>query len=58
MGQRLTGKVAHTSGGASGLGAVQTTLYACASVMISDLEESQGAAVVELCIYGVWPASH
>jgi hypothetical protein len=58
MGQRLTGKVTHISGGASRFGAVQTTLYACASVMVSDLEESQGAAVVELWIYGVWPASH
>nr|WP_310523571.1 glucose 1-dehydrogenase [Polymorphobacter sp.] len=49
MGGRLTGKVALISGGASGLGAAQAILYARegASVIVGDLQETLGAAVVE-----------
>jgi len=49
MGQRLAGKVALISGGASGLGEAQATLYARegACVMIGDLQEDLGAKVVE-----------
>lgn len=49
MSQRLAGKVALISGGASGLGEAQATLYARegASVMIGDLQEVLGAAVVK-----------
>lgn len=52
MGQRLTGKVALVSGGASGLGEAQATLYARegASVVVGDLQEALGAAVVERII--------
>lgn len=48
MGQRLAGKVALVSGGASGLGEAQAILYAQegASVMIGDLQESLGNEVV------------
>lgn len=52
MGDRLTGKVALISGGASGLGEAQATLYARegASVIVGDLQEALGAAVVERII--------
>ena len=48
MGQRMAGKVALISGGASGLGEAQAILYARegASVMIGDLQEELGAKVV------------
>ncbi len=48
MGGRLEGKVALISGGASGLGEAQAMLYARegATVMIGDLQEALGAAVV------------
>ncbi len=48
MGQRMAGKVALISGGASGLGEAQATLYARegASVMIGDLQDKLGAKVV------------
>lgn len=48
MSQRLTGKIALISGGASGLGAAQATLYARegAQVVIGDLQESLGADTV------------
>jgi 2,5-dichloro-2,5-cyclohexadiene-1,4-diol dehydrogenase 2 len=46
--KRLAGKVALISGGASGLGAAQATLFARegAHVVIGDLQESLGAATV------------
>jgi NAD(P)-dependent dehydrogenase (short-subunit alcohol dehydrogenase family) len=52
MGQRLTGKVALISGGASGLGEAQATLYARegASVIVGDLQEALGAEVVKRII--------
>lgn len=52
MGQRLTGKVALISGGASGLGEAQATLYARegASVVVGDLQEALGAEVVKRII--------
>lgn len=48
MSKRLGGKVALISGGASGLGAAQATLYARegARVVIGDLQESLGADTV------------
>ena len=48
MGQRMAGKVALISGGASGLGEAQAKLYARegASVMIGDLQDELGAKVV------------
>ena len=48
MGGRLESKVALISGGASGLGEAQAMLYARegATVMIGDLQEALGAAVV------------
>lgn len=48
MSGRLNGKVALISGGASGLGAAQATLYARegAQVVIGDLQESLGAETV------------
>lgn len=48
MGERLKDKVALISGGASGLGEAQAMLYASegAAVMIADLQEVLGAAVV------------
>lgn len=48
MGQRLAGRVALISGGASGLGEAQAILYARhgASVMIGDLQEALGESVV------------
>ena len=48
MGQRMAGKVALISGGASGLGEAQAILSAreSASVMIGDLQEELGAKVV------------
>ncbi len=52
MGQRLAGKVALISGGASGLGEAQAILYAQegACVMIGDLQEELGAGVAEKII--------
>ncbi len=48
MGERMAGKVALISGGASGLGEAQAILYARegAKVMIADLQEELGAKVV------------
>lgn len=48
MGQRMAGKVALISGGASGLGEAQAILYARegAAVMIGDLQDAKGADVV------------
>ena len=48
MGQRMAGKVALISGGASGLGEAQAILYARegAAVAIGDLQEDKGADVV------------
>lgn len=48
MGQRMAGKVALISGGASGLGEAQAILYARegAAVVIGDLQEDKGADVV------------
>lgn len=48
MGQRLAGKSALISGGASGLGEAQAVLYARegASVLIGDLQSEKGQAVV------------
>ena len=47
MGERLAGKIALISGGASGLGAAQATLYARegARVVIGDLQEALGGEV-------------
>lgn len=49
MAERLSGKVALISGGASGLGEAQATLFARegAKVIVGDLQESLGAKVVE-----------
>lgn len=49
MADRMKGKVSLISGGASGLGAAQATLFARegASVMIGDLQEELGARTVE-----------
>ena len=48
MGQRMAGKVALISGGASGLGEAQAILYARegAAVMVGDLQDAKGADVV------------
>lgn len=48
MSQRMAGKVALISGGASGLGEAQAILYARegAAVMIGDLQDAKGADVV------------
>lgn len=49
MGQRLKGKVALISGGASGLGEAQATIFARegAKVVVGDLQDALGAKVVE-----------
>lgn len=53
MSGRLTGKSALISGGASGLGEAQATLYARegASVLIGDLQLERGNAVVDTIAY-------
>lgn len=49
MADRMTGKVALITGGASGLGEAQAILYARegAAVLIGDLQEARGAEVVD-----------
>ena len=56
MSNRLEGKVALVTGGASGMGAATSRLFAAqgASVLIADVLEDEGSAVAsELCEQGL-----